>query len=138
VYVFYCVCSGLATGRSPLQGVLPTIRKVRNYEWEEARELNPSKKKKEKEKEKNEEEKQRRRRRRRRRTPSEAADYIASNGGTKEWFANNYLERMWTLGFIIRNTALGFRWRNSGYSPKSSVRIVKVLAGIRTEHLLTC
>jgi hypothetical protein len=45
--VLSCVGSGLATGLSPVQGVLPSVCKIHNFkinfEWEETRVPNPPK-----------------------------------------------------------------------------------------------
>jgi hypothetical protein len=47
VFVLPCVCSGLATGSSPVQEVLPTVSKSQiseliNSEWTQTREPNPT------------------------------------------------------------------------------------------------
>jgi hypothetical protein len=46
VFVLSCVGSGLESGWSPVQGVLPTVYMIHNFrinsEWEQAREPNPS------------------------------------------------------------------------------------------------
>jgi hypothetical protein len=48
VFMLSCVGSDLATGSSPMQGVLPTICNIHNFiinsKWEQARQPNPSKK----------------------------------------------------------------------------------------------
>jgi hypothetical protein len=46
-FMLYCVISGLATGSSPIQGVLPDdyenqISEFINSKWAQAREFNPS------------------------------------------------------------------------------------------------
>jgi hypothetical protein len=45
-FALLCVGSCLATGWSPIQGVLPTVYKIHNFiinsEWEQARQPNPS------------------------------------------------------------------------------------------------
>jgi hypothetical protein len=53
VFVLSCVGSGLATGWSPVQGVLPTVSKIQtleliNSEWVQARESNQSSKREKK------------------------------------------------------------------------------------------
>jgi hypothetical protein len=35
VFVFSCVCSGLALDWSPIQGVLPTVYKIKKLKWNE-------------------------------------------------------------------------------------------------------
>jgi hypothetical protein len=46
LFALQCVGSGLATGSSPVQAVLPTVHKIHNFrinsEWEQEREPNPS------------------------------------------------------------------------------------------------
>jgi hypothetical protein len=46
LFVFSCIGSGLAAGSSAVQVALPTVYKIHslriNSEWEQARQLNPS------------------------------------------------------------------------------------------------
>jgi hypothetical protein len=52
IFVLPYICSGLATGRSLVQGVLPTVYKIHNFiinsEYGQSRERNPSRQKKKK------------------------------------------------------------------------------------------
>jgi hypothetical protein len=54
VFMLFCVGSGLATGWSPVQGIVPTVFKTHDFriksEWEQARVPNSTRKKKEKKK----------------------------------------------------------------------------------------